>query len=434
MNRNLLVAVFILTVGLGAVAQTLESKPENVPYFAPLLVLKAPQPTEPMLHEGDRLAICGDSITEQRMYSRIIETYLTVALPELKISTRQFGWSGEQASGFLARMTNDVLRFHPTVATTCYGMNDFHYRPYEASIGQVYASNMTDVVLDFKDAGARVVVGSPGCMGLKNPPWNFVRGTPLERNTSLCLLRDIDIDIAGVEHTGFADVFWDMYVAQYFARQWYGTNYTLAGKDSVHPGWAGHLVMAYAFLKALDVPGEIGTFTVDLGKNTATVSQGHTLLSYQSGTMTIKSARYPFCATGRADDPASIRSGMSLVPFNQDLNRLMLVVKGASADNYTVTWGNNSRTYSSEELQRGVNLAADFEVNPFSKAFAAVDNAVARKQSYETMQIKQLFHGPLGKADMEGTAAESETNRAPLVAAIQSAFVPVTHTITITPQ
>ena len=63
-----------------------------------------------LLKEGDRLAICGDSITEQRMYSRVIETYLTVCVPELKITTRQFGWSGETAPGFLARMTNDVLR------------------------------------------------------------------------------------------------------------------------------------------------------------------------------------------------------------------------------------------------------------------------------------------------------------------------------------
>ena len=81
---------------------------------------KAPEPTAPVLQKGDRLAICGDSITEQKMYSRIIETYLTVAQPQLAISVRQFGWSGETASGFLARMTNDCLRFKPTVATTCY--------------------------------------------------------------------------------------------------------------------------------------------------------------------------------------------------------------------------------------------------------------------------------------------------------------------------
>ena len=54
-----------------------------------------------LLQAGDRLAIFGDSITEQKMYSRIIETYLTVCVPELDITVRQFGWSGESAEGFL---------------------------------------------------------------------------------------------------------------------------------------------------------------------------------------------------------------------------------------------------------------------------------------------------------------------------------------------
>ncbi len=430
-----LIAFLSLSLCCQPPAQSAGTEPEIDPYFAPLLLVKAPQPHGLFLREGDRLAICGDSITEQRMYSRIIETYLTVALPELNISTRQYGWSGEQASGFLNRMTNDVLRFHPTVATTCYGMNDFHYKPFETAIGQVYASNMTDVVLGFENARTRVIVGSPGCMGFGKPTWgDFMKGTALERNTSLCNLRDIDIDIAESEHTGFADVFWNMYQAQYLARKWYGTNYTLAGKDSVHPGWAGHVVMAYAFLKAFDVPGDIGTFTVDLRAQRAAVSPGHELVSFENGALTIKSSRYPFCATGDAADPESMRSGMTLVPFNQDLNRLILIVKAAKAKSYQVTWGQTSRTYSAKQLKSGINLAADFETNPFSEAFAAVDGAIAKKQEFETKQIKTFFHGDAGKADMEKTVTETEQTRQPLVAAIKAAFVPVTHTITITPQ
>src|SRR6266404_6209909 len=91
-----------------------------------------------ILKKGDRLAICGDSITEQKMYSRIMEDYLTMCVPELQVEVRQYGWSCERAPGFLARMTNDCLRFKPTVATPCYGMNDHEYRPYEEKIGQVY--------------------------------------------------------------------------------------------------------------------------------------------------------------------------------------------------------------------------------------------------------------------------------------------------------
>src|ERR1700685_4219908 len=131
MRKLLLLVLLGFVAGNVARGESYEAKPKDA-FFDKFQPLKAPKPMKHFLRENDRLAICGDSITEQRMYSRIMETYLTVAMPELHIKTRQYGWSGEQAEGFLHRMTNDVLRFYPTIATTCYGMNDHHYRPYEA--------------------------------------------------------------------------------------------------------------------------------------------------------------------------------------------------------------------------------------------------------------------------------------------------------------
>jgi len=61
-----------------------------------------------------------------------------------------------------------------------------------------------------------------------------------------------------------------------------------------------------------------------------------------------------------------------------------------------------------------------------------VSAAVGAKQNFETKQIKQEFRSPEAKADMEAVAAKTEQERAPLVAAIKSAFVPVTHAIKIT--
>ena len=147
---------------------------------------------------------------------------------------------------------------------------------------------------------------------------------------------------------------------------------------------------------------------------------------------------------------------MSLLPFNPDLNRFTLVARRGQAARYKVTWGDTSRTYTAAELSRGVNLAADFVVNPFCDAFSKVERAVLAKQEYETKQIKQIFHDlvsgryqtadeikdpemkelfalkkPDGKFDRDAIAAATEQKRAPLAEAIQTAFVPVTHTIQI---
>lgn len=433
MNRplSLLLACALLAPAVLR-AQQFEAVPDQ-PQFEGYRPLKAPVQTGPYLQTGDRLAICGDSITEQKMYSRIIETYLTVCAPELEVSVRQFGWSGERADGFLRRMENDVLRFDPTIATTCYGMNDHRYRPYTEEIGEAYRTNMHAIVRTFLDHGARVVLGSPGAIG-KLPTWtNSEEFTVDQMNRSLLELRNIGVRLADELDVRFADIFWPMQQLRFIAMDHYGEDYAVAGRDGVHPGWAGQTIMAHAFLKALGVNGEIGTFVVDLDEQKAFTSQGHEILDFKDGLLRVESRRYPFCAEGADDRDDSIRSAMTLIPFNEDLNRLTLSLRNAKADNYRVTWGGTSKEYSAKALAAGVNLAAEFEVNPFSLAFKAVDDAVFRKQEYETRQIKTLFHGPEARVDMEATVELTEQAREPFVEKIKETFKPVIHEIRIEP-
>ena len=410
-----------------AESAALEAKPD-APFFAKFEPKRAPAPKGLLLQPGDRLAICGDSITEQKMYSRIIETYLTACRPDLKITVRQYGWGGETAPGFLARMTNDCLRFAPTIATTCYGMNDHGYRAYEPAIGDRYRQASRAILQAFKAAGARVIQGSPGCVGPK-VPWS--KSTSEEMNLNLCTLRNLGIELAAEEQTGFADVFWPMLTTGFQAQQKYGPDYLIAGKDAVHPDWAGHLVMAYAFLMAMGLDGDLGTFTVDLAAGRATATAGHEVNGLSDGSLTITSHRSPFCAAGDLNRDNSIRSAMTLIPFNPELNRLMLVVKGEAGKNYKVVWGDTARSYTAAQLAQGINLADDFIQNPFADAFKKVDEAVAAKQAYETRQIKMLFHGEEGRVDMAATVALTEKARQVFADAVASAWAPVTHTIRI---
>ena len=274
--------VLILTLGsLALSARETQPRPESVP--ADYVGHLAPEPTELILKKGDRYAICGDSITEQKMYSRIIEAYLAAARPDLAIECRQYGWSGETAGGFLGRMKNDVLRFQPTIASTCYGMNDFHYVPFTDAIGAEYRKNQTQVVQLFKNAGAKVVLGSSGTIH-SVPPWvKSAKGTWEILNLSLLQLRNIDIEIAEQEKVTFADVYWPMLIKGREARAKYGEGYKLEGNDGVHPGWAGHVMMAAAYLKALGLDGDLGAVTIDLAQGTATAEHGQKVTALASG-------------------------------------------------------------------------------------------------------------------------------------------------------
>lgn len=410
-----------------------ETKPDGEA-FRKLNPRKAPEPGDLLLRKGDRLAIVGDSITEQRMYSQLIETYLTACMPELEITARQYGWSGEKTDGFLRRMDNDCLRFDPTIVTLSYGMNDARYRPFDVTNGHWYSDHYTAIVRKLKHAGARVVVGSPGCSG-KLATWVKSRsGTLEEHNQHLCALRDIAMDVAEREDVAFADVFWPMYQANVIAPGRYqgdGTRpYEIAGRDGIHPGWAGHAIMAYAYLRAMGLDGDLGTIDVDLESQTASAQGGHRVDSFSQGELQLTSSRYPFCAAGPVDQDDSVRSGMTFVPFDQDLNRLTLKVTGASGL-VTVTWGGASRTYSPAMLADGINLAAEFTDNPFCKPFQRVADAVAAKQAFETRQVKQIFHGPAGRKDMEKAVAETEKEREPLADAVRSSLRPVRHTLTL---
>lgn len=413
---------------LAACAAVHEPLPSGVPEH--YVGRKAPRPDGLRLLPGDRLALCGDSITEQKMYSRVIEAYLATARRDLGVSCRQYGWSGEQAGGFLRRMKNDVLRFRPTVATTCYGMNDFRYVPYQADLGEAYRSNLTQIVRTFRESGVRTIVGSPGTIH-SVPPWvKTARGTWEELNLSLLRFRDIAIEVADDEDAGFADVYWPMLAHGHRMRALHGDAFKIEGADGVHPGWAGHMVMAAAFLDAMGLDGDLGTIEAELTPSGMNVSSrdGQRALRVQAGqvlprgAMRIVHDRVPFAVeAGDVRSDATMAAGAALTDFHARFNRLTLRVTGLKGSVGRVTWGGKSKDFTAVALAGGINLAAEFPDNPTTPAFAAVWKAVGEKQAYETRQIKTLFRSKEAKADMEKVVADSQAEFLRLESVLRSA-------------
>ena len=391
-----------------------------------------------VLQPKDYVGVVGDSITEQKKYSVFIEDYLVMCQPAPQVTQTQFGWSGETSWGFERRMQNDFAPFKTTAATTCFGMNDGGYSPMTDEKAKHYHDAQTSIVQKMKQDGVRfIVVGSPGCVDV-NTFHKHSREQAEMYNKTLAALRDIAKEVAEKEGAAFADVFDPMHEVMEKSEAKYGNDYNLAGGDGVHPDNNGHLVMAYAFLKALGCKGDIGTITVDLAGNKAEATAGHEILWAGNGDVIVESSRYPFCFYG--DDPSkpgSTRGVLEFFPFNQDLNRFMLVVNNPGAEKLKITWGKDSKQFSADQLQKGINLAAEFLDNPFSEPFRQMQEKIQHKQNVETPLIKEFItHVPSVEQSAEG--AKKLLDRGVSIAVQEDrelgaelAVIPVRHTIKI---
>jgi len=400
---------------------------------------------EAQLPPDARLAIIGDSITEQKLYCKYMETYIVACAGRTDVHVFQFGWSGETAPGFLARMENDLAVFKPTVATTCYGMNDGSYQPYKDDIGKRYEDAMTAIAKKFDELGVKnVVFGSPGAVDTKffiKPNSRFPEGKDaILYNENLAKLGEIDQKLAAKTGKTFADVHTPMIDAMAKAKAALGNDFDVCGRDGVHPSPDGQLIMAYAFLKGLGCKGDIADITVDM-KGSATASDGHKVLSSGPGKVELESTRYPFLFDGEAKGNGT-RGITPFLPFNEDLNRFTLHVKNLGKDKAKVTWGPESKEFTKEQLEKGVNLAAEFTHTPFDNAFTAYMGAVGTKQAFETPMIKdwitrfrnlstEMKEDPQLAAAFGTIKERLGVRQVALDAASRKALVPVKYSITV---
>jgi hypothetical protein len=130
---------------------------------------------------------------------------------------------------------------------------------------------------------------------------------------------------------------------------------------------------------------------------------------------------------------------LPFLPFNQDLNRYTLIVQNLKSAKAKITWGDQSREFTSAELSQGINLAAEFLKNPFVQQFAAVEKAVSAKQDFEEQFITHYLLGEAKFLQILPTKAASLKNvedgyreiRTALADGCRKAVIPITHTITI---
>ena len=396
------------------------------------------------LQVGDVIALCGDSSTDEKVYTVMMEEYFLMCLSPLKLRTVQLGLGKDLAGHLVDRIETGVLPLHPTIVTTSYGLNDGGRGPMTEAIENGYRTAIKAIVQKLKAGKVRqVVVGSSSAMDLDiyNLPESRPIGTPAEYNRfTLSALRDIGREVATEEGVLFAnilDVECDLMVKE---KAKYGKGFRVGSWDGIHQKGSnpqnGQMAIAYTFLKALGCDGDIGTITLDLKAGKAEATAGHKILASQNGAVEVESSRYPFCFFGDPSDPYATTGAIEFLPFNEDLNRFLLVVKNPGAAKVKVTWGNTSKVFTSEQVAKGINLAAEFLDNPFGEQFKKVGAAVLLKQWNETGYTSQCAEAVSETASEKKSAlvreaAASFKRDAELAQAVAALVVPVKHTIQV---
>jgi hypothetical protein len=395
-----------------------------------------------VLRDGDVLLICGDSITEQKQYSVFIEDYILMSQPVRNVKTIQIGWGGENVNHFANYWQGVGLMFHPTLATTNFGMNDGGYDVVNDKMKEGFRDGTKKMIDQFKAAGVReVFVGASGGVDsfyFKNPKHKEVSAASYDQ--TLGSLSDVARDVARSEKEPFVDLHTLTLKTMAAAKAALGEKFAVTGNsDGVHPQADGHLMMAYAYLKAMGMDGNIGTITYDMATDQAQTDDAQHVISVAKGDITLESTRYPFGFFGDAGASDGTVAILPFLPFNKDLNRYMLVVKNLKSATAKITWGTETKEFTREQLSAGINLAAEFLTNPFTAPFLAVDKKVRAKQDFESLFIKGYINGekpieqamPADTDVLRSVIASFGVAHQKLLGDLASSVKPVVHTIKI---
>jgi lysophospholipase L1-like esterase len=314
------------------------------------------------LRSGDRVVFYGDSITDQRLYTTYVETFVLTRFPHLDVRFIHSGWGGDRVTGGLGgrldvRLQRDVFAHRPTVVTVMLGMNDGRYRPFEQEIYDRFVEGYDRLIhtLQAELPRARLTVIQPS-------PYDDVTRPPFEGgsyNQVLLRFGNFIRKVAAREHLTFADFNGDMVrVLQTMNAEDPKAALKLI-PDRVHPEKAGHLVMAMSLLRAWGAPALVTRVELD-GARGHLVAASNTQVSELARadgalrwSQTDRALPMPLDLTNPVNELALDAAG-----FVQKLNQQPFKVTGLGPGPYALRIDDQQvGIFRGPELAKGINLA-----------------------------------------------------------------------------
>lgn len=344
----------------------------------------------PLFKNGQTVSFVGNSITHAGDFHHFIALYYATRFPNEKITFNNLGIRGDNTYSFLKRMDIDILQKKSDWYVVMAGMNDVNrllYNVDKQSDPEVqkqkqwalndYKKNYEKVIQRLMQTGAKVVLQKPsiydqtGDLPTPNQP-----GV----NDALQKCTEIIDELAKKYKLQVVDYFTIMNDINQKIQS-VDAKKTIVGNDRVHPNSPGHFVMAYQFLKSTAAPNYVSAIELQKGKLKKTINAKVSDITWtnQSISFTALENSLPFPI------PQVAEPALAWVPFNDELNVQSLKISPLAAGNYTLKIdGISIADFTSEELQKGINLAAIKTTPQYLQAQKVAEKAIA----YRNVQRK----------------------------------------------
>lgn len=391
------------------------------------------------LRDGDRVIFYGDSITEPRLYTSFVESYVLTRFPHDRIEFRNSAWGGERTDGgrggpINLRLRRDVIAHRPTVFVLDLGINDGRGQPYNVPLYDRYVANYEHIIRVLREAipDLRFTLLQPSPYDEITRPPAFPGGG---YNGVMVRYGEFVKDFGHCAGFSVANMNAPLVSVLVAAEAKDPTLAKRIAGDGTHPGVAGHLIMAEALLKAWHAPAMVSRVSIEVAGervNNATNTRITDLRVGFGASWTELDDALPFAVD--TSDPA-IMMAVRCSDFMQALNQETLEVTGLRAGRYLLTIdGDHIGVFDQSQLQDGINLAL-FDT-PMSRQALRVHDLTIKRNEVQFGRWRQVEITLRNNSSPQKQAAMDELQalQEDLFAMQRSLAMPVPHRFEIIPQ
>ena len=318
------------------------------------------------LKDGDTVVFYGDSITAQRLYTKHVEEFVLTRYPALHVHFVNAGVPGDTVQGGYAgtmaeRVQRDVAPLQPAMITVMLGMNDGGWGQGSPQIDATFQTGYRALL----DALHKAAPGAALTLICPTPYDEITHGTEFPSYSRVIDNFSDDISAMGAElqtsgdrTVMLADFHHPLTVALERAKTQFPALAPLIVPDRIHPAETGHWIMAAALMSAWHVNPVVSRLELNAA-SAAVIDKDRT-------TVTNLEKSADGLEWTQLDDalplPLDLNNAMTpmlLQVLNiAQIDQLILRIESLKSGHYELSIDAKPvASFSSEELQHGVNLA-----------------------------------------------------------------------------